>query len=230
MLTINHFAGATAQGVVTEENKNMEADWNNDTLGRRVENALASFDNTVPEQAFKRYVEYMDNLLAGKNVNKHWLIYSSMLSDIKTVCPLQDMAANLEKHFSAKVYSYVATQKRNKLDNIADSTSDIEAIFDLYQIDDDYQKLANKEDAENNDANKEALIAGAKLAAEQSSFVENIQNMFYTFVSTGRLPQGKDVSQGMYTVNSQVTGHANYENCDFWKNTKNIVPTYANLD
>ena len=208
----------------------MESEWNNNTLGRRVENALASFNTTVPDQAIKRYVEYLDTLSPYKHVNKNWLIYSSMISDIKTICPLQDMATSLATLFDAKIYSYVATQKRNKLDNIADSTSDIEAIFDMYQIDDAYQKLADKEDEANNNANKEALIAGAKVAAEQSKFVENIQDMFYTFVRTGSLPQGKDRTQGTYLVCSEIRTQKDYPNCDFWKNTKNIVPTYANLD
>jgi hypothetical protein len=83
----------------------------------------------------------------------------------------------------------------------------------------------------NDNANQEALIAGAKVAAEQSAFVENIQNMFYKLVRTGNLPQGKDMSQGMYLVNSVITTQKDsYPNCDFWKTTKNIVPTYANLD
>ena len=145
-------------------------------------------------------------------------------------CPLQDLASSLSDQFSAKVYSYVATQRRNKLDNIADSTSDIEAIFDMYQIDDDYQKLAGNEDSANAEMNKEELIAGAKVAAEQSAFVENIQDMFYTFVRTGTLPKGKDISQGMYTINTEIITQRNYPNCDFWKNTRSIVPTYANLD
>ena len=149
-----------------------------------------------------------------------------MISDIKTICPLQDMAKTLADHFSAKIYSYVATQGRNKLDHIADSTSDIEAIFDMYQIDDDYKKLADK-DA---DEDKEAMLAGAQVADDQSKFVENMQNMFYTFVRTGVLPKGKDMSQGMYIVNKDIITQTPYPNCDFWNTTRSIVPTYANLD
>jgi hypothetical protein len=224
------FPGATAQGVVNQGNKDLEPNgWNKDSLGRRVETALGSFNTTIPEQAIKRYNEYLDSLPVEKQINKYWLIYSSMVTDIKTICPLQELATSLTKHFTANVYSYVATQKRNKLENIADSTSDIEAIFDMYEIDDEYKKLADKENSAN-DANNEDLIAGAKMAAEQSGFVENIQNMFYTFVRTGTLPKGKDMSQGMYTVNSEIATQRNYPNCDFWKSTKNIVPTYANLD
>ena len=221
--------GSTAQGAVTSANKDLEVGgWNEDSLGRRVETALGSFNTTIPEQAISRYNKYLDDLPVEKHVNKYWLTYSSMLTDIKTICPLQELASSLSKQFSSKVYSYVATQKRNKLDNIADSTSDIEAIFDMYEIDDDYNKLADKKDSSEDN---EALIAGAKLAAEQSLFVDKIQDMFYTFVRTGELPQGnRDMSQGMYMVNSQITSQKDYPNCDFWKNTKNIVPSYANLD
>ena len=205
--------------------------WTKDSLGRRVETALGSFNTTIPEQAIKRYDTYLDSLPVGKHVNKHWLTYASMLTDIKTICPLQELAASLSKHFTSKVYSYVATQKRNKLDNIADSTSDIEAIFDMYEIDDDYSKLSDKEDSSPSAEDKEAMIAGAKIAAEQSLFVDKIQDMFYTFVRTGELPQGnRDMSQGMYMVNSEISSQKDYPNCDFWKNTKNIVPSYANLD
>jgi hypothetical protein len=87
------------------------------------------------------------------------------------------------------------------------------------------------EDSSPSAEDKEAMIAGAKLAAEQSLFVDKIQDMFYTFVRTGQLPQGnRDMSQGMYMVNSEITSQKDYPNCDFWKNTKNIVPSYANLD
>ena len=222
-------SGSTAQGAVTTANKDLEVGgWNKDSLGRRVETALGSFNTTIPEQAISRYNKYLDDLPVEKHVNKYWLTYASMLTDIKTVCPLQELASSLSKHFSSKVYSYVATQKRNKMDNIADSTSDIEAIFDMYEIDDDYNKLADK--GESNEDN-EAMIEGAKLAAEQSLFVDKIQDMFYTYVRTGELPQGnRDMSQGMYMVNSQITSQKDYPNCDFWKSTKNIVPSYANLD
>ena len=205
--------------------------WTEDTLGRRVETALGSFNTSIPQQAIKRYTEKVDSMALSKNINKFWLIYSSMISDIKTICPLQDMAKTLADHFSAKIYSYVATQGRNKLDHIADSTSDIEAIFDMYQIDDDYKKLADKVNADGAaDEDKEAMLAGAQVADDQSKFVENMQNMFYTFVRTGVLPKGKDMSQGMYIVNKDIITQTPYPNCDFWKTTRSIVPTYANLD
>ena len=198
----------------------LERIWNKDALERRVETSLGSFNVTIPGEALKRYRSSLDG---------NWLIYSTMVTDIRTVCPLQGMASTLGKNFAAKVYSYVATQKRNKLDKIADSTSDIEAIFDMYKIDDEYQHPPNKA-PDSAEKAEEERIAGSKMAAEQTTFVQNIQDMFYEFVRTGELPQNKDVSQGMYTVDAEITTQKDYPNCDFWKNTKNIVPTFANLD
>ena len=80
------------------------------------------------------------------------------------------------------------------------------------------------------DEDKAAMLAGAQVADDQSKFVENMQNMFYTFVRTGVLPKGKDMSQGMYIVNKDIITQTPYPNCDFWKTTRSIVPTYANLD
>ena len=57
--TIYNFSGATAQGAVNGQNKDLEPNgWTTDSLGRRVETALGSFNTTIPEQAIKRYNEY----------------------------------------------------------------------------------------------------------------------------------------------------------------------------
>ena len=61
-------------------------------------------------------------------------------------------------------------------------------------------------------------------------FIANIQNMFYTYIKTGKLPQDKDVHKGMYVVNDQINTQRNYPKCDFWKEAQDIVPNYASLD
>ena len=57
---------------------------------------------TIPGQALKLY-----------NVSDHWQEYASMISDIRTICPLQELASYVNSKFTADVYSYVATQKRS---------------------------------------------------------------------------------------------------------------------
>ena len=57
---------------------------------------------TIPGEALKLY-----------NVSDHWQEYASMISDIRTVCPLQELADYVNSNFITDVYSYVATQKRS---------------------------------------------------------------------------------------------------------------------
>ena len=67
------------------------------------------------------------------NVSDHWQEYASMISDIRTVCPLQELADYASKNFVANVFSYVATQpKLDSMDGIADKTVDVSAIFGMF--------------------------------------------------------------------------------------------------
>lgn len=185
--------GATAQGEVTEDNQAF-MDWTDkDKFESHVESKLGSFNVTIPGQAMALY-----------NTSDHWFDYASMLSDIRTVCPVQELASYVSNNFVSDIYYYVATQKRSgNLGGLADKTSDVAAIFGTYQTND-------KED--------------------EMAYVKNMQDMFYTFVRTSKLPQGKDLSLGMYTVDQKITTQRNYPKCEFWKNAQSIVPTYANLD
>ena len=176
---------------MTQDNK-IFMDWSDkNAYEAHVEGRLGSFNNTIPEQAMKKY-----------DSDDNWVSFASMLTDIRRVCPMQDLARTAADNFAADVFSYVATQPRSKLGNIADSTSDIEALLGVY-------------DHENE---------------EQSKFVENMQHLFYTFVRTGKMPHGKDVKTGMYTVDDEITTQAHYQNCDFWKSAQKIVPSFADLN
>ena len=131
--------------------------------------------------------------------------FFSSVTDIRRVCPLQDLAKTAAKSFTgSRVYSYVANQPREKLHGITDSTSDVEAILGTY--------------------------ATSDVQASEAKYVKNVQEMFYTFVATGELPQNKDALEGVYTVGSEVATHAHYPNCDFWKSAQNIVPDYADFN
>jgi len=185
--------GSTAQGEVIDDSQDF-IDWeNDDTYAAHVEGKLGSFNETIPGQAIELY-----------NVTDNWQSYASMVSDIRTVCPLQKLAQYVSQNFVSKVYSYVATQKRtDALGGIADKTIDIAAILGSYET-------------ENEDELK---------------FIANMNDMFFTFVKTGNLPKGNhDLAHGMYIVDSDITTEDNYQNCDFWEKAQKIVPTYAALD
>ena len=180
------FKGATAQAEVTNDTRDY-MDWTDkNKYEAHVEGKLGSFNVTIPGMAMDLY-----------NVSDHWLEYASMVSDIRTVCPVQELADYVSKNFLSDIYSYVATHKRN---GIADSTVDIGAIFGKYHDEAD------------------------------AAFVTNMQNAFFTFVKTGKMPQDKDLTLGMYTIDAEITAQRVYPKCDFWKNAQSIVPNYANLD
>ena len=67
---------------------------------------------------------------------------------------------------------------------------------------------------------------------EELKFINNMNDMFFTFVKTGTLPKGEDLSfEKMYLVDSEIaTQEMAYPKCDFWKEAQKIVPTYAALD
>lgn len=84
-------------------------DWDDtDKFGAKVEEKLGSFNVTIPGKAMDLY-----------NVSDHWQEYSSMVSDIRTVCPLQDLAQYVSENFVADVFYYVADQKREPLGKYA---------------------------------------------------------------------------------------------------------------
>ena len=87
---------------------------------------------------------------------------------------------------------------------IADKTIDVSAIFGTYETEDE----------------------------DELKFIENMNEMFFTFVKTGLLPKGEDLSvEKMYLVDSEIsTEEMAYPKCDFWKEAQKIVPTYAALD
>ena len=65
---------------------------------------------------------------------------------------------------------------------------------------------------------------------EEKAFVKNMQDMFASFINTGKLPEEKSMNLGMYVVDNEITTQRSYPRCDFWKEALNIVPTYAALD
>ena len=180
-------------------NKNKEfMDWTNgDTFASYVEGKLGSFNNTIPAQAMATY-----NYTEAETRN-HWLEYATMVSDLRTVCPLQSLASYISD-YNGNVYSYVATQKRaNKLGGITDATSDVAAIFGVYTPAND----------------------------DEASFVRNMQDMFYLFVKEGKLPHGdSNAKSGVYTVDKSVVTHRSYQNCDFWLGLGDIVPNYGKMN
>ena len=72
----------------------------------------------------------------------NWLRFASMLSDIRTVCPLMNLAEITSNSIVENVYTYVATQPRSGvMGGIADVSSDTSAIFDVYNSKNEAEKM-----------------------------------------------------------------------------------------
>lgn len=197
-------SGATAHGSVTEDN--YKAEWDDDDkFTSHLELKFGSFNNvSIADKAKKLYAKTTTE--AGGQQQSNWATLASMLTDIRRICPLQDLAKTISDNSAAKVYSYVATQTRSKVNGIADSTVDIEAIFGTFNMDNEAKE-------------------------QQEEFVNNMQDLFYTFVRSGEMPQNKDVTMGIYMVDGkEVSTQAEHPHCDFWKNSKGIVPQFAYLN
>jgi hypothetical protein len=173
--------------------------WNDtDAFSAHVESKLAGFNVSLPKDAIELY-----NATAKGN---NWLAYTTMLTDIRTVCPLQELAATASHNFVDNVYSYVVTQRRSTEDagKVADSTADLAAIFGTYE----------------------------PKNAEERKFVSAMEQTFYTFVRTGALPiPNRDLRSGMYLISGDHKASVTvkeYPNCDFWK-ARGLVPQHANL-
>ena len=120
------FSGVAAQAEANSENFQL-LDWNNtNQVENEVETSLASFDISLATGALRLYT--------GED---NWMRYISLVSDIRTVCPVKLFADKFREEFSsADVSFYIAQEPNSQMEmdwrrNVADSKADIEAILGL---------------------------------------------------------------------------------------------------
>lgn len=126
-VTVPIVFGAAAHADANSNNYNL-LNWNNtDSVDSNIENSLGSFDVSLSATALKEY-----------NESCNWAKYISIVSDIRTVCPINSLAENFTKLYSDSFVSfYVAKEDNpdnsNESGHVADSTTDISAIFELFE-------------------------------------------------------------------------------------------------
>ena len=92
---ITVYPGVTAQADANANNFGLY-DWNNtDEVDMEIEKKLGSFGVGLSAEAMKSY-----------NVSCNWSKYISMVSDIRTVCPLNALAENFTKLYSDSFVSF----------------------------------------------------------------------------------------------------------------------------
>ena len=139
-----------------------------------MEGGLGSFQGELPVQALERYKE-KDN----------WDKYISMVSHIRTVCPLENLWRTMKENYSfPHVSFYLATESRMGEDglqtgNVSDPGMDIGAILGL-------------------------------LESANQRFQENLQRKFLSFVRGFT----KTLSPGISLFGETTTKTKNLEQCD----------------
>jgi hypothetical protein len=163
--------------------------WNDtDTVEAMVEGTLGSFTGELPKQALAQYAEL-----------ENWTKYSAMISDIRTVCPLEGLVTTMKETYSFPTVSfYVATEARRgdeglETGNVADPGMDMGAILGL-------------------------------LGDESSRFQDSLQRKFLFFVK-GHVER---LHRGVTLFGEQISRTNSLARCGFWRNTSDtIVPSYG---
>jgi len=182
--------GTTAQSEANSVNYQF-SNWNDtDEVANIVESSLGNIDGNLPSLVLEMY----------NTTENTWTNYISMVSDVRTVCPLIELANELNtvKHDEkvvnkASVYVVDVPNLKGDSGNVADSSMDIAAILGLLEDD--------------------------------SKYVSNIQSKFYGFVrgNIDSLLGGVTLFKG-----ENVAKVNQWDNCNFWKNTTDkLVPNFS---
>ncbi|CAG0879954.1 unnamed protein product [Darwinula stevensoni] len=168
-----------------------------DKMHNLVHSHLDSLSVDLATEAIQKYMPYTNG---GKEVL--WPQYYSMVTDLRTLCPLAELARKAATSFASPVYFYVAEQGRATLvGNVTDPFADVMAIIGMYN---------------------------ASGAAEER-FRDNIQDLFYGFVYEGTLENNERYPRGLYHVGERVDVLSGYPKCKLWLDSL-AYPRYARMD
>ena len=94
-----------------------------------VEGQLGSFNGELPKLALAQYKGDTDN----------WAEYSAMVTDLRTICPLEKLVGTMKNTYNFPIVSfYTATETRSgdgglETGNVADAGMDLGAILGLLE-------------------------------------------------------------------------------------------------
>ena len=197
-------AGVPAQVEANPTNYQL-FDWNNtDLVDSKIENSLGNFDITLSGGALKLY-----------NQSNNWSKYISMVSDIRSVCPLDEFANNFKKRFSDSHVSFYINQVniiiisgKSSHSNISQEAAPSSADLSLGEVAPSTADLA--------------AIFGS-WNSEQDKYGDKLQRKFFQFVKSYIQKLTPEVLI-FDTVNKRFTD----KRCNFWLNgTNSLIPKYG---
>ena len=165
--------------------------WNDtDQTAAIVEGSLGSFSGELPAAAMEQYSGLGD-----------WTEYISMVSHVRTVCPLEELAARMRTDLAFPAVSFYTSAEARLGDegletgNVADGGMDVGAVLGL-------------------------------LGDQSSRFQDSLQRKFLSFVKghLGKLSKGVMV----FGQGSRMARRESLERCGFWRDTVDtVVPAYG---
>ncbi|XP_034247007.1 neurotactin isoform X3 [Thrips palmi] len=182
--------GATAHSDASVELYRNVSDGAEKDVRSHIENSVLG-EAKVAEDAINRY-------------NATWSGLASLVSDIRTVCPLNAMATKMP----TSAYFYVATFPIS----VSKSEDELEYQEPLAELGIDVAAIMGR-------------VEGA--TPEERRYITAMQQLFYQFVRFGELHHGSERYSGRVLVVDQDTLPKNeYPNCNFWIQ-KDIVPRFG---
>ncbi|GFX16146.1 neurotactin [Trichonephila clavipes] len=183
--------------------------WSWSDLSEYVSEKLETISDNVTVAALQFYIQNSSTPLQQ---------FHSMVSDIRTICPIERLTEALGEVLQTDSYWYLVDYKPSEPIQFSNQSAsvklsvhglDIAAIFGLL---DDYVK---------------------PMAPQDVTFQKNLQDLFYSFVCLGRpAVRGEILMSSSFinligeSVRSRMTP---YENCHLWNNDI-FFPTYAKMN
>ena len=198
-------AGVPAQVEANPSNYQL-LDWNNtDLVDSKIENSLGNFDISLSGGALSLY-----------NQTNNWSKYISMVSDLRSVCPLDEFANNFKKRFSESHVSFYINQVRPRLtpaqssphSNLSQEAAPASAELSLGEVAPSTADLA--------------AILGS-WSSDTGRYGEKLQRKFFQFVKSYIQKLTPEVLI-FDTLNKRFSD----KRCNFWLNgTNSLIPKYG---
>ncbi|XP_054256975.1 neurotactin-like [Macrosteles quadrilineatus] len=112
-LSVKIVMGTTAHADATKALYTMRPEWTEEEVKAKVANSILGYNQSLTSEVFKRY-------------NTSWTSLAAIVSEIRTICPLLNLASQLPS-----TPFYVVTEPRGE-HRVADVNADVDAILERY--------------------------------------------------------------------------------------------------
>lgn len=175
-----------------------------------VKEKLDTIDTNLTEAALQSYIKI--------NSSSPVFQFHTMVSDIRTICPLENLTESLGRALQEPVYWYVADYVPSSSIQVSNSSASVQMavhgvdVISIFGLLDQYITPFKDDD---------------------KMFQKNVQELFFNFVHHGTPKIGSETlmsSEFFNTVSTEVLSKMTpYKNCQIWRNA-GLYPMYAKMN